>query len=318
MKRQFIKDLAVKTPVSDIFYIASREVKDRRDGGQFMKLELTDKTGTIAAVMWDNVSTAIDVAKGGIFARINGIVGEYNGKLQMTVSLIQPVPDSEVRGEDFLIVSRYPIDEMYAEVVGFFDEVTDPNLRCLLDAVFRDPETVRQFKAAPGGAKVHHAYLGGLLEHTLFMLRASRSLKQTYAAANYPLLVTGIILHDIGKIDEYVYKKAIDHTDEGRLLGHVVMGYQRIDNELRRLPDFPPELSKMILHMILSHHGEMEFGAPKTPKFVEAYLLHMLDHIDAWVAMFREATKDKVGSKWTDYHSFLETNVFLPDKPANG
>jgi 3'-5' exoribonuclease len=315
MKRQYIKDLVVKTPVSDIFYIANREVKDRRDGGQFLKLELADKSGSIQAIMWDNVSTMIDIARSGTFARVNGIVGEYNGKMQMTVSLLQPVADRDVKAEDFIVVSKYPIDEMSAELVRFFDEVTDPHLRRLLDTVFGDADIVRQFNAAPGGAKVHHAYIGGLLEHTLFMLRASRSLKTTYAEANYPLLVAGIILHDIGKIDEYKYQLAIDHTDEGRLLGHVVMGYQRIDAVIRKLPGFPPELAKMLLHIILSHHGEMEFGAPKTPKFVEAYLVHMLDHIDAWVAMFRTATKDQSDAKWTDYHSYLETNVFLPGKP---
>lgn len=317
-KRQFIKDLAVKTPVSDVFYLASREVKDRRDGGQFLRLELADRTGTIVAVVWENVAAAIDVARPGAFVRVNGIVGEYAGKPQLTVAFIQPVPETEIRSEDFIAVSKYPADELFQELRAYFDEVTSPPLRQLLELVFSDAETERQFKLAPGGVRVHHAYVGGLLEHTVFMLRASRSLKATYAEIDYPLLVAGIILHDLGKIDEYRYRTVIEHTDEGRLVGHVVMGYRRVDAAIRQLEAFPVELSKMLLHMMLSHHGEMEFGAPKTPKFVEAYLLHMLDHVDAWSAMFREAAAANKGVRWTDYNTYLETNVYLPDRPLPG
>ena len=312
MKRQFIKDLVAKTPVNDVFYLSGRDVKDRRDGGQFLKLELTDKTGSIPAVMWDNISSALEIARPGAFLRVSGSVGEYNGKLQMTVALLQPVAEKDVQSADFINASIYPLDEMFAEVRRCFEEVTNPHLRQLLDAIFADGELVREFKAAPGGAKVHHAYLGGLLEHTLFMLRASRSLKTTYAEVNYPLLVAGIILHDIGKVDEYRYETALDHTDQGRLLGHVVMGYQRVDAAIRRLPEFPEQLAQMLLHMILSHHGKMEFGSPKIPTFVEAYLLHALDHMDAWVAMFRKTTADNANVRWTDYDRYLETVVFIP------
>ena len=315
MKRQFVKDLTVKTMVSDIFYVAGREVKDRRDGGHFLKLEFADKTGTINAVVWDNVTELLDSAKPGQFVRVNGSVGEYNGKLQMTVAHVTPVLEKEISRDDFIAASKYPIDQMYAELVAGFELVTDPHLRQLLDLVFSDADFVKRFQEAPGGARVHHAYLGGLLEHTLFMLRLAAPLKAVYPEVNYPLLVAGIILHDAGKIDEYQYTNAIDHTFDGRLLGHVVMGYQRIDAAIRKLPGFPEELARMILHMILSHHGEMEFGAPKTPKFVEAYLLHMLDHMDAFTAIYREMVARNQDVKWTEFSNFLESNVYLPDKP---
>jgi 3'-5' exoribonuclease len=146
------------------------------------------------------------------------------------------------------------------------------------------------------------------------MLRIADSFKATYPELDFPLLVTGIILHDAGKIDEYQCTNVIDHTFDGRLLGHVVMGYRRIDAEIRRISDFPDELARLLLHMILSHHGEMEFGAPKTPKFVEAYLLHMLDHIDAFTAIYREMVARNQDVKWTEYSSFLESNVYIPDK----
>jgi 3'-5' exoribonuclease len=314
MKRQFVKDLTVKTMVSDIFYVAGREVKDRRDHGHFVKLELTDKTGTINAVVWDNVTELLESAKPGQFVRVNGSVGEYNGKLQMTVAHVTPVLEKEISRDDFIAASKYPIDQMYAELVAAFDLVTDPHLRQLLDLVFSDADFVKRFQEAPGGARVHHAYLGGLLEHTLFMLRIAAPLKTVYPEINYPLLVAGIILHDAGKIDEYQYTNAIDHTWDGRLLGHVVMGYQRIDAAIRKLPDFPEELARMILHMILSHHGEMAFGAPKTPKFVEAYLVYMLDNMDARAAMFREAVNRNQDVKWTEYQQYLQTNVYIPSR----
>jgi 3'-5' exoribonuclease len=304
MKRQFVKDLTVKTMVSDIFYVAGREVKDRRDGGHFMKLELADKTGTINAVVWDNVTELVSSAKPGQFVRVNGSVGD-----------VTPVLEKEISRDDFIAASRYSIDQMYAELVAGFELVTDPHLRQLLDLVFSDADFVKRFQEAPGGARVHHAYLGGLLEHTLFMLRIAAPLKAVYPEVNYPLLVTGIILHDAGKIEEYQYTNAIDHTWEGRLLGHVVMGYRRIDAAIRKLPGFPEELARMILHMILSHHGEMEFGAPKTPKFVEAYLLHMLDHMDAFTAIYREMVNRNQDIKWTEFSNFLESNVYIPDKP---
>jgi len=318
MKRQFAKDLAPRTVVSDIFYIAGREVKDRRDGGHFLKLELTDKTGVINAVVWDNIEEVLESAKPGQFVRVNGSVGEYNGKLQMTVAHITPVLDKEISRDDFVAASRYPIEGMYEELVGHFEAVTNPHLRKLLDLVFSDEDFKKRFKDAPGGARVHHAYLGGLLEHTVFMLRIADSFKTTYPEVDFPLLVTGIILHDAGKIDEYQYSNVIDHTFDGRLLGHVVMGYQRIDAAIRKLPEFPEELARLLLHMILSHHGEMEFGAPKTPKFVEAYLLHMLDHIDAFTAIYREMVAKNPDVKWTEFNTFLESNVYIPDKPAAG
>jgi 3'-5' exoribonuclease len=315
MKRQFAKDLKPKTPVSDIFFISSREIKDRRDGGQFLKLELADKTGSVAAVMWDNLSSVIDFAKPGTFVLVNGMVGEYNGKLQMTVAMLQPIAARDVKSEDFVAASRYSPDEMFTEIQAWFAEVKNPHLRRLVDNIFADPEVVRRFKAAPGGARVHHAFLGGLLEHTLFMLRASRSLHDAYVEVDYPLLVAGIILHDVGKIDEYEYEPAIDHTDQGRMLGHIVMGYRRVEAAIRELPEFPPELERMLLHMILSHHGTLEFGSPKTPKFVEAYLLHTLDLIDARVAMFRKSTADNATARWTEYDKYLETNVYIRHTP---
>jgi 3'-5' exoribonuclease len=200
---------------------------------------------------------------------------------------------------------------MLAELRGFIAEVKNVHLRALLDAFFDDPRFVEQFSLVPAGARVHHAYLGGLLEHTLMMCRGARVLPDNYAEVDRDLLLTGIILHDIGKLREYVYDIAIDHTPDGRLLGHLVMGCQMVEEKLAGIKDFPEELSKLIRHIILAHHGEMEFGSPKTPKFVEAFLVFSLDYLDSRVAIFRDMVEKNKNVKWTDYNDYLESNVYV-------
>jgi 3'-5' exoribonuclease len=148
------------------------------------------------------------------------------------------------------------------------------------------------------------------------MCRIARVIPQVYPEVNHDLLLTGIILHDVGKTREYVYEKAIDHSLDGRLIGHIVTGYQMVQDKIAAIPDFPAEPARMLLHIILSHHGQMEFGSPKTPKFAEALIVHFLDNLDARVAMFRDAVEKNPNVKWTDFHQYLETNIYIPDKPA--
>lgn len=314
MKKQYVKDLKAGQSVQDIFYLVGREVRDRRDGGAFLILALTDKSGKIYGKIWDNAKQVIEYAIPGNFYRITGTVKEYGGENEIAVKDLTEVPLEQVAKNDFLPASRFNSDELLAELKTYFKLVDNPNLTKLIDSFFADDEFVEQFKTAPGAASVHHAYLSGLLEHTVCMLRLSKEIPKVYPEVNYPLLVTGVILHDVGKIKEYVYDKTIDHTYEGRLLGHIVMGYEMVSTKIDQIPDFPAELKRVLLHMILTHHGHLEFGSPKTPKFVEAFLLHILDYTDPRVMMFLDATKKNKGVKWTDYHQFLETNIYIKDQ----
>ncbi len=311
MKKQFIKDLKPGTQVDDVFYCSRRDVRERRDGGAFLMLEFRDKTGSVNAVMWDRVEDALQCLEAGGFYRVMGKFGEYQGKPQLTVNVIYPVATGEVTRDDFVAASRFNRDEMLAELRGFIAGVKNVHLRALLDSFFDDPRFVEQFCLVPAGARVHHAYLGGLLEHTLMMCRGARLLPEIYPEVDHDLLMTGIILHDIGKIKEYVYDIAIDHTLDGRLLGHLVMGCQMVEEKLAGLPGFPDELSRLIRHIILSHHGEMEFGSPKTPKFVEAFAVYSLDYLDSRVAIFREMVEKNRHVKWTDFNDYLESNVYV-------
>jgi 3'-5' exoribonuclease len=316
MKRQFIKDLKPGTQVDDVFYVSRRDVKERRDGAPFLTFELRDRTGAVAGIMWDRVEDALRCVEAGGFYRVVGKLGDYQGRAQLTVGVIYPADPSEVARDDFIAASRFDRAELMAELRGFIAAVKNKYLRALLDSFFNDPAFADQFSMVPAGARVHHACIGGLLEHTVMMCRAARPLPDIYPEIDRDLLLTGVILHDVGKVKEYVCEIAIDHTLDGRLLGHLVMGCQMVEDRIARIEGFPAELSRMMRHIILSHHGEMEFGSPKTPKFAEAFLVYSLDYADSRLAIFREVVEKNKNVKWTDFNNYLDTNVYVKDPPA--
>jgi 3'-5' exoribonuclease len=314
MKRQYVKDLKPGVPIDDIFFVARRDIKERRDGVPFLTFDLQDKTGNVAGIMWDRVEDAISCVEPGGFFRIQGKLGNYQGRPQLTVSVIYPADPKEIDRDDFLRATERDRSEMMSELQGYIEAVENTHLSKLLAAFFDDQEFTDQFVMAPAAVQVHHAYLGGLLEHTVMMARLADKIPTIYTEVDRDLLMTGIILHDVGKTAEYVYESVLDHTYDGRLLGHIVIGYEMVRDKIGRIPGFPQELARMLLHIVLSHHGQMEFGSPKTPKFVEALIVHFLDNLDARVAMFRETIQKNPGTKWTDYNQFLETNIYIRDK----
>ena len=317
MKKQFVKDLAVRNKVNDIFYIRSRRQLEKRDGGKFLVLDLSDKSGSIEGKLWDNVHDLFSESNPGNFVKVEGDVTEYMGDMQITISHIFKVSDKEISSQDFLPTSRFNIEDMYKELLSYFDIVKDKDYRKLLDTLFSNPEFVTKFKSAPASTGIHHGYLGGLLEHTLFMLRFSRSTPQVYKELDYPLIVIGIILHDIGKINSYTYDKVIDHTDEGKLIYHIVEGYRIANDEIGKIPDFPEIKKQMLLHIILSHHGLREYGSPVTPKFAEAFIVHDIDNLDARMWMFRDTTEQNKDQRWSDKQWFLDTEVFIKPPMAD-
>jgi 3'-5' exoribonuclease len=310
MKKQFVKDLAVGSKVNDVFYIRSRRQLEKRDGGKFFILELADKTGAIQGKIWDYEEFITESVPNN-FAKVQGDVVEYNEEAQIKVINIQKISDKEVASADFIASSKYDIEKMYQELIGYINTVKDRDYRKLLDNLFANPDFVTKFRNAPASTGIHHGYLGGLLEHTLFMVRLSRSVPAVYPEIDDSLLVTGLILHDIGKINSYTYDKVIDHTDEGKLIYHIVDGYDIAKHEIEQIPDFPEQKKELLLHIILSHHGKREYGSPVTPKFAEAFIVSDLDNLDARLWMYRDVTEKNKNQKWSDYHPFLETEVFI-------
>lgn len=317
MKRQFVKDLKPGALVNDVFFCARLDIKDRRDGGRFITFELRDRTGTIPAIMWDNIEDGLTYIGTGAFCHIQGKAGDYQGKLQVTANAVFPVDPVQVSRADFIAVTRFNRHQLLEELRGYIAEVRTPPLRALLEAFFNDPKFAEEFALAPAAVRVHHAYLGGLLEHTTMMCRQVPRIAEIYPELNRDLLITGVILHDIGKVREYSYDLTIDHTDAGKLLGHIVLGYQLVLEKLQTLPDFPEDLRQMVLHMILAHHGETAYGSPKTPKFPEAFIVFALDYLDSRLAIFRAAMEKNRGVRWTEFNDYLDTDIFIKNPPDN-
>ncbi|MGE5662816.1 MAG: 3'-5' exoribonuclease YhaM family protein, partial [Deltaproteobacteria bacterium] len=203
---------------------------------------------------------------------------------------------------------------LWKQLQGFVGGVGDAQLRALLTRVFPDPpvaETARRFRQAPGGKRMHHDYIGGLLEHTVSVAAVCRFLAGHYERVNGDMLVAGALLHDIGKVEELSYEGAFDYTDEGRLLGHLYMGAEWVSGECAKVPGFPAEKTMLLKHMILSHHGELEYGSPKRPKTLEAVLLHFVENMDAKANAFLEAMDDlREGARWTDYQRMFERYLY--------
>ncbi|UCG41726.1 MAG: HD domain-containing protein [candidate division WOR-3 bacterium] len=315
MKRQYVKDLKPGIPIDDVFFVTRRDIRERRDGTPFLTFDLMDKTGNVAAIMWDRVEDAISCVEPGGFFRVQGKLGNYQGRPQLTVAVIYPADPKDIDRDDFLRATRHDRGKMMSELQSYIETVEDRHLKKLLAAFFDEESFTKEFALAPGGAQVHHNYLGGLLEHTVMMARVAAALPTAYPELNHDLLMTGVLLHDVGKVREYTYEVALDHTWDGRLIGHIVMGYEIVKEKMSQIPGFPEELGRMLLHTVLAHHGHLEHGSPKTPKFAEAIVVYFLDNMDARIMMFRGAIEKNPGTKWTDYQQYLETNVYIPDRP---
>ncbi len=317
MKKQFINTLAIGNIVDDIFALSKKSLLQKKDGNNFLNVTLTDKTGNIKGVIWDNVDEISANVKSGDFVHVEGNVSEYNSTLQlvikkMTLCPAELLPDSS----DFIPKTPRNTDSMFDRLVKTVNNfIKDKYLKQLLESFWNDKEFVRKFKDAPAAKKMHHNYIGGLLEHTLSMALLVEKITGHYSGVDMELLMTGAVFHDIGKIREFDYSSVIDYSDEGRLLSHIVIGCQMIDEKIREIKDFPEEKALLLRHMIISHHGAREFGSPELPKTIEAVLLNYIDEIDARVNGIRDfiAREDSNGH-WTPYHNVLGRHFYKGKK----
>jgi 3'-5' exoribonuclease len=313
-----ISELEPGMSVESVYLIQSLEKRQRRSGEAYVALVLQDKSGTIQTVMWEN---ARKLLRGEIvaedFVKVSGDVGLYNNQLQLTLRSVEKVADDKVDLEQFLPHSKRSVDEMQAELRQAIESVKAPHLKALLKSFFDDAEFLDAFSRAPSAMSMHQAYIGGLLEHTLAVLRVAHAIGELYPPYDRDLLTTGVLLHDMGKIREFAYKRAIRYTSLGRLLGHITISFCLVDKKIDTIPDFPQETRIMLLHLLLSHHGLKEWGSPRRPKTLEALLLHYADYIDAYLSTYRETTERarERGELWTDYQRMFERFLFagLPD-----
>lgn len=316
-KTRFVADIVAGDRVDDIFVLADKSMAHKRDGNPYMNVTLTDKSGQIKGVVWDNVSQVAAAAQAGDFVRVAAQAGEYRGALQLVVKQMAAVSAEMVMPEDFLPATSRNVDQMFERLKAATDTIASDSLSALMHAFWDDPEIVRQFKRAPAAKLMHHAYVGGLLEHTLSMVLLVDKIAGHYSGVDRDLLMVGAVLHDLGKIQELSYDHSFDYTDAGRLLSHITLGVELVNEKIRTIPDFPLDQANLIKHMIISHHGAREFGSPEPPKTIEAVLLNYIDEIDSRVNSIREfMATDDTESTWTPYHRLLMRH-FYKGKPGD-
>jgi len=315
--RAWVRDLRPGDEVDEIYAVRSKEVRQRRGGGPFLALTLGDRTGAVAALVWENVDAIGPALPVGALTRIRGQVQRYNQKLQVVIRRAAAVPAEEVDEGVFVRASRRDPEDLWRELQETIGEVADSHLRQLLFRVFADPEVVERFRVAPAARSLHHAYRSGLIEHTLSMTAAARLLARHYRL-DEGLVLAGALLHDLGKIWELESTPSIEYTDDGRLLGHLPMEVLYVDRRIAELGAFPAETRRQLLHILLSHHGEYEYGSPRRPKTPEAMLVHLADNLDSKLAGMLEAIAADGGEDepWSAFSRILERHVYRRTAPT--
>ena len=316
MKSQFVQELKPGQTVKEAFLLTRKTQKEKKGGGSYTMLEFTDRTGSIDGIGWESLAADLRAVDTGDFVYVEGNVNEYNERVEIMVNAISKLPESEVEPTDFIAQTEEDIDKVIVEIQTALRAISDPHLSRLVDLFLKDKIFMTSFRLAPAARKAHHAYLGGLAVHTRNILRFAADVPSVYHSVNADLLLAGGFLHDIGKIHEYSYRKKLETTTRGRMLGHIIIGYEMVENRIVQITGFPEELKMRVLHMILSHHGELEWGSPTLPLFPEALILHFLDNLDAKFEMMIEQFRRNKGRPrlWSDYHPLLEREIYLGDK----
>jgi 3'-5' exoribonuclease len=320
-KTGFVRELADGQAVATQFMVRDKEIRTSpRTGKSWLQLSLGDRTGTISAKMWDNFDMLVATFDRDDVIHIRGRVKTYNGEKELTIEQIIPVSEREYEMGDFLPHTKYDVEKMYGEMRAAVASVNNPWLQKLLVSVVDDPEIAPKLKRAPAAMTMHHAYLGGLLEHVVSLLGMANGLCAHYTELDRDLVVTGVILHDVGKTEELRYARGIDYTTEGRLLGHITIGAMLVRKKIDAIPNFPRPLAVLVEHLILSHHGSLEFASPTVPQTREALALHFLDDLDSKMAAARatiEAAESAPGV-WTDRNPALRRPLVRPEQYLAG
>lgn len=311
-KQLYVKDIKTGDRISEFFLVKEKILAYSQKGAPYLNLKLGDMSGQVEAKVWDNATECEALFKKGDIIQIKARAQSYKNTLQLSIVEIRtPLPE-EIDPADYLPTAREDANVMLAELMKYVEGIVNPHLLALLKSFFDDEEIRNRFKAAPAAKGFHHVYLGGLLEHTLSVVRLLDLVTRHYQGLNRDLIIAGGILHDLGKIYEFNYDRLIEYSDEGRLVGHIVMGAEMIGKRIEQLPSFPASLAMELKHLILSHHGMLEYGSPKLPNTVEAMVVHMVDDLDAKVNAFQEYIKASPAddSNWTPFHRLFDRYIY--------
>ncbi|MGH9740148.1 MAG: 3'-5' exoribonuclease YhaM family protein [Candidatus Acidiferrales bacterium] len=310
MKPHYVADLADGQVITSLYLVREKEIRTSvRTGKSWLELNLADRSGSIPAKMWDNFEGIAKTFERDDVVRVRGRVKLYNDRKELTLEQVVPAAEKDYELADFLPHTKYDVEKLYAELQAAVGGMKNPWLRKLLTCIVEDPEIAPRLKRAPAAMTMHHAFLGGLLEHTVSLIGLANAVCAHYSELDRDLLLTGVVLHDIGKLEELRYARGIDYSDEGRLLGHISMGAMLVREKCKVIERFPAPLRTMVEHLILSHHGSLEFGSPSLPQFPEAVALHAIDDLDSKMAGMRATLElssgADVGQKWTERNPSL-------------
>jgi len=311
MKSPYINELELNQPLTACFLVHSKEVREKKTGEPYLSLMLGDKTGKIDAKMWDNVAEVLNAFDRDSFIKVKASMQLHLNRPQLTIHKLRAVEDHEIDFADFFPTSLRNPDEMWSELRQIVAAVQSRPIRALLDALLDDPEIARRYRLAPAAKTIHHAFLGGLLEHVLSLCNLCKRIAPHYPMIDLDLMIAGAVLHDIGKIHELSYDRGFSYTTQGQLLGHMMIALRMVGDKLRDVPDFPEPVRTLLEHIIISHHGHYEFGSPKLPQFPEALLFHYLDDMDSKMECMRNLLESdrQLDGCFTPYNTSLERSV---------
>lgn len=315
MERRSVKSLRDKDIVDELFLVKEKNVSVGKNGRPFMTLLLGDATGHIDSRLWDNVDSLSKECETGDVVRVKGQVQLFQNRRQLVVHRLERVDPTTVSVQDFIPKSSRNPEDLYAELLVLARSMTNESLRRLTLDTLEDPELRPLILKAPAAKSIHHAWVGGLLEHILSMAKMMEFVAGNYAFLNRDLLLFGAIFHDIGKIWELSWENGIGYTNRGRLIGHMEMACELIDRKSQRILGFDSELRDLCKHIVLSHHGKLEYGSPKRPKFLEALVVAMVDDLDSKIASVKAIADNERGGeeRWSRYNELFERYFLLDD-----
>ncbi len=317
MGRRYVNELSDGESIDQVFLASEKQLRPNRQGNLYLQVRLSDKTGSITAMMWNATQKQYDSFENGDFIQIKGTSQLYNGGMQVLAKVISKVDGSKIDESEFTTLSNAAVEKMIARVAELLRAMRNIHLRNLAECFLVDDDFVRQFRSAPAGIKNHHAYRGGLLEHTLSLMEVAAVVGPLYEGLDEDLLLMGAFLHDMGKTVELTYEPDLGYSDSGQLLGHLIQGVDLLNQKVVSVAEqsdeeFPEELSNRLKHMIVSHHGQYEYGSPKLPMTLEAIALHHLDNLDAKLHCARQMIEEDVNtdSQWTVYNPAIGRKIY--------
>ncbi len=318
MEKIFVEQIKERDVIESTFLVRDKTLAMAKNGKPYLTLKLMDRTGEVEGRIWDNADHIASLFAKDDFISVRGKASVYLGKMQLVIQGVQQLADSEVDLADFLPVSQYPIAELQEKLKAKVATLKEDHFRKMMELFLADAEFLNMYSAAPAAKSMHHVFLGGLLEHSLAVADLAEDVCQRYPDLNRDLLLLGALLHDVGKVAELSYSRSFDYTDEGKLLGHIMLGVEMVDEKIRQIDAFPPRDAVLLKHLLLSHHGQYEYGSPKRPKTLEAIALNFLDDLDSKMnGVQSHIDKNSISdSPWTSYHRLYNRYFYTGESPV--